>query len=333
LRARFFILPGATNRMSQQQFGEPVVLHNAIAHLVIGVRDLAAALTLWVQTFGLEIRARRDGPDPGLARLWDLDAGRISAQALLGTPGWEVGCLHLIEFANPAPPVRQGAQPIDLVPKNIDLVCDDLQRRYAELTRAGHQFRSAPARYEAEEQGELLEIFEALLPVHDAINAVLLQLVGRRFPFTSRGFAGFSSFVPVVPDAEAETRFYQEVLGLPLHFIHRLAGPHIERMIGLPPGGAVEMRMLGAAEIHAGRIELACYHGARGENRYPLAKPPALGTLHAVFFSTALDEIARRAEVAGAPMRRHPRIETIFGAGPVLTLHTPAGLRLDIHQI
>lgn len=319
--------------MTQQQFSEPLVSHNAIAHLVIGVRDLTQALTLWVQTLGFEIVVQRSGPDAELAALWDLAPARITAQALLGTPGWEVGRLHLVEFAEPLPPVRAGAKPIDLVPKNIDLVCDGMQRRYAELTEAGYQFRSTPARYEAEEHGEVLEIFEALMSAHDNVNAVVLELVGRRFPFTPQGYAGFTSFVPVVPDAEMETQFYQDVLGLPLHFVHRLDGPHIERMIGLPPGGAVEMRMLGSLEVHAGRLEMACYHGVRGEDRYPLAKPPALGTLHAVFFSKALAEIARRAELAGLPLQWHEHIETIFSAGPVLTLHTPAGLRLDIHQI
>ena len=318
--------------MTQHPLREPLVSRNAIAHLVIGVRALATALTLWAETFGLETVSQRLGPDAGLAALWDLDPARITAQALLGTPGWEVGRLHLVEFADPLPPVRADAKPIDLVPKNIDFVCDDMQRRYAELSQAGYQFRSTPARYEAEEHGERLEIFEALMPAHDAVNAVILQLVGRRFPFTPQGYAGFTSFVPVVPDAEAETKFYQDVLGLPLNFIHRLDGPHIERMIGLPPGGAVEMRMLGSLDVHAGRIELACYHGVRGENRYPLAQPPALGTLHAVFFSQALPEIARRAAHAGVPVQRHEYIETIFSAGPVLTLYTPAGLRLEIHQ-
>jgi catechol 2,3-dioxygenase-like lactoylglutathione lyase family enzyme len=323
--------------MSQQLLAEssaapPLVAHNALAQLVVGVRDLAQALPLWVDTFGFAIVAQRTGPDAGLAALWDLDPARITAQALLGTPGWHVGRLHLVEFADPLPPVRAGAAPIDLVPKNIDLVCDDITRRFAELTRAGYQFRSTPVRYEAEEDGETLEVFEALLPAHDGLNVVILQLVGRSFPFTPQGFAGFSSFVPVVADAAAETQFYQEVLGLPLNFIHRLDGPHIERMIGLPPGGAVEMRMLGSRTLHAGRLEMASYHGVRGENRYPQAKPPALGTLHAVLLTDSLAAIARRAELANVPVRRHGVIETLFAAGPVLTVYTPAGMRLDIHE-
>ena len=318
--------------MTQSPARATVVSRNAIAHLVVGVRALPAALQLWVETLGFTILAQREGPDAGLARLWDLQPERIRAQALLGTPGLAAGRLHLVEFADPLPPVRQDAQPTDLVPKNIDLVCDDIQLRFAQLTQAGYRFRSQPARYEAEEGGEVLEIFEALMPAHDNVNVVILQLVGRQFPFTPQGFAGVSSFVPVVPDAEAETRFYQEVLGLPLNFIHRLDGQHIERMIGLPPGGAVEMRMLGSLESHAGRIEMAQYHGITGFNRYPLAKPPALGTLHAVFFAPSLAVIKRRAVQTQVEVIEHGEIETIFGRGPVITLFTPAGLRLDIHE-
>lgn len=310
-----------------------VVYEDALAHLVVGVSDLAAALQLWVETFGFEILNRRDGPDQGLGRLWNLDPERIRAQALVGTPGFRQGRLHLVEFADPLPPVRAGAKPTDLVPKNIDIVCDEINLRHEQLSQAGHRFRSGPARYEAEEDGELLEIFELLMFAHDEVNVAILQLVGRPFPFTPRGFSGVTSLVHVVPDAEAETRFFQEVLGFPLHFIHKLDGPHIERMIGLPPGGAVEMRMLGSPKQHAGRIEMAKYHGINGQNRYPLAKPPALGTLHAVLLTSGVGQVTQRANAAGVPVTEHGTVETIFAHGPAITLHTPAGLRLDIHEV
>ncbi len=319
--------------MSLPKLDGDVVYEDALAILVVGVRELAAALQLWVETFGFEILNRREGPDHGLAHLWDLQPERIRAQALIGTPGFRHGRLHLVEFADPLPPVRAGAKPTDLVPKNIDIVCDDISARYAQLSQAGHRFRAGPARYEAEEHGELLEIFELLMFGHDEVNVAILQLVGRSFPFTQRGFAGFTSLVHVVPDAEAETQFFQEVLGFPLHFIHKLDGPDIERMIGLPPGGAVEMRMLGSPHQHAGRVELAKYHGLDGHNRYPLAKPPALGILHAVLLTSSVENVVQRANAAGVPVTEHGAVETIYAQGPALTLHTPAGLRLDIHEV
>ncbi len=310
-----------------------VVYEDALAHLVVGVSDLSTAMNLWVDTFGFEILHRRDGPDHGLARLWELEPERIRAQALIGTPGFNQGRLHLVEFADPLPPVRAGAKPTDLVPKNIDIVCDDINLRYAQLAQAGHRFRSGPARYEAAEHGETLEIFELLMFAHDEVNVAILQLAGRPFPFTPQGFAGFTSLVHVVPDAEAETQFLQEVLGFPLHFIHKLDGPDIERMIGLPPGGAVEMRMLGSPNQHAGRSEMAKYHGIDGHNRYPLARPPALGTLHAVLLTPSVDNLMQRAKAAGVSVTEHGVVDTIYAHGAALTLHTPAGLRLDIHEV
>lgn len=319
--------------MSLPNPGAGVVYDDALAHLVVGVSDLAVALQLWVETFGFQILDQRNGPDAGLARLWELEPERIRAQALIGTPGFTTGRLHLVEFADPHPPVRAGAKPTDLVPKNIDIVCDEIKTCYEKLSQDGHRFRSGPARYEAEEDGETLEVFEILMFAHDDVNVAILQLVGRHFPFTPHGYSGFTSLVHVVPDAEAETKFFQEVLGFPLHFIHKLDGPQIERMIGLPPGGAVEMRMLGSPKQHAGRIEMAKYHGIDGHNRYPLAKPPALGTLHAVLLSPSLDEVRQRARTTGNAITEHGTVETIYAHGPAITLHTPAGLRLDIHEV
>ncbi len=319
--------------MSLPMLDGGVVYADALAHLVVGVSDLAAALQLWVETFGFEILHRREGPDHGLARLWALQPERIRAQVLIGTPGLRHGRLHMVEFADPLPPVRAGAKPTDLVPKNIDIVCDEIKARYAQLSQAGQRFRSGPARYEAEEDGETLEIFELLMFAHDEVNVAILQLVGRSFPFTPQGFAGFTSLVHVVPDAEAETQFFQDVLGFPLHFIHKLDGPNIERMIGLPPGGAVEMRMLGSLHQHAGRIEMAKYHGIDGNNLYPQAKPPALGTLHAVLLTPSVDNVARRAKASGVLVTEHGVVDTIYAHGAALTLHTPAGLRLDIHEV
>lgn len=319
--------------MTRPNTGRGVIQDDALSHLVIGVNDLVAALHLWSETFGFTLMQRRDGPDAGLARLWNLEPERIRAQAMLGTPGFSTGRLLLVEFANPLPPVRAGAKPTDLVPKNIDLVCDDIQARYQELLQAGQRFRSAPARYEVELNGELLEIFEMLMFAQDDVNVAILQLVGQPYPFTPQGFAGCTSLVHVVPDAEAETQFFEQVLGFPLHFIHKLDGPEIERMLGLPPGGAVEMRMLGSLSQAAGRIEMAKYHGLEGLNRYPLAKPPALGTLHAVLLAPSVAEVAERAAAAGVPVIEHGPISTLFAQGPVITLYTPAGLRLDIHEI
>lgn len=40
--------------------------------VTVGVGDLDQALALWQESFGLETVARMDGPDSGLAQLWDF---------------------------------------------------------------------------------------------------------------------------------------------------------------------------------------------------------------------------------------------------------------------
>ncbi|MEC7803759.1 MAG: hypothetical protein VX533_02785, partial [Pseudomonadota bacterium] len=106
---------------------------DAIKHITIGVADLNDALKLWTGRFGLDVITRQTGCDSGLEILWDLPAGQIADQALVGTPGAETGWLHLVQFDRPNPPVRRGATTTDLGPKSLDVNCRDMPARCAEL--------------------------------------------------------------------------------------------------------------------------------------------------------------------------------------------------------
>ena len=87
----------------------------------VGVADLDEALNLWSGSFGLEVKAQKDGNDPELARLWGLAPDDIQRQALVGTPGVNTGLMHFVQFKNPGPAVREQAQAFDLCPKNLDI--------------------------------------------------------------------------------------------------------------------------------------------------------------------------------------------------------------------
>ena len=97
---------------------------------------------LWQQRFGLELVARREGTDPGLAQAWGLPPGDIVDQVLLRTPGMEQGGVHLVRFRLPGPAVRENAAATDLVPKSVDIAVRDIPARYDELLAAGYTFRS-----------------------------------------------------------------------------------------------------------------------------------------------------------------------------------------------
>lgn len=297
-----------------------------IAHVTVGVASLDAELELWVGTFGFNVVERRAGPDAELGRIWGLPVDQITAQALVETPGVGCGRLHFVEFKDPSPPVRRGAGTTDLGPKNLDVLVSDLPRRYEELGEAGHTFRSKWVRYDFGG----IEVREVQMPGPDETNIVFVELVGKAFPFTPQGFAGLGSFVAVIPDPEAEVRFYRELLGMPLAHQVNLDGPEIEQMVGLPPGAALDVRVLGPHASPFGRVELVHYRGAEGKSRYPLARPPALGTLHAAFVVPSIEVFRARAHDVGVELVDHGRIGTIFGVGPAVTVYTPAGLRLDV---
>lgn len=300
----------------------------AISHITIGVADLRQALELWVDRFGLELLADRRGPDPGLGQIWHLEPEAVVAQALVGTPGVAAGRIHFVQFAGQAASVRQGAAAADLCPKSLDVTCVDMPRRMAELIAAGFGFRSELAEYELEE----LQIREVQMPAHDDTNVVFIEVLGEELPLSPKRYGAVTSFVSIVPDVEAEARFYQDILRLDLLIEHLLAGPGIEATVGLPKGAALDLRLLGCDEERYGRVELIEYRGATGANRYPLARPPALGALFESFVVDSLGTLVERCERAGIDVEYHLSAHTLCGRGALGVIHTPAGLRVEIWQ-
>jgi hypothetical protein len=164
----------------------------------MGVADMAVARALWVEQLGLEIIGRRVGPDAALAGLWDIPAEQVVEQLLLGSPGATTGRLHFVQFRDPQPPIREGAATTDLGAKNLDVNCVDMPRLVAGLKQSGYKFRSAIAEYEIDG----IQAREVQMPVHDALNLVLVEVLSKGFDvdFTNNGFAALTSFVVIVPD-------------------------------------------------------------------------------------------------------------------------------------
>jgi len=301
---------------------------DAIAHVTVGVADLTPVRSLWIERFGLEVVAARSGPDAGLATLWGIAPERIEEQLLLRTPGAETGYLHFVHFNDPDAPVRQGAAPTDLGPKNIDVNCHDMPARYAELQEAGYTFRSAAVEYEIVG----LRAREAQMPAHDDINVVLVEILseGYAIDFTPRGFGAVTSFVVIVPDTRVEGDFYREVLGLDEVMHHRVTGPGIEEVVGLPPGAALDLRLLGREGKLFGRMELISYEGLDGFDRFALARAPAVGTLGCGYAVDSVQAVCRRARAAGCVIEEQANVDTIFGHGDMGILYSPAGLRIEL---
>ncbi len=303
----------------------------AFAYVVISVADLDQALGLWQARFGMELVARRQGTDPGLATAWGLGDGEIVDQALLRTPGMQQGGVHLVRFRLPGPPVRENAAATDLVPKSVDIATRDIQARYDELTAAGYRFRSPIGRLVTDKT----VVREVHMPGPDAVNFVFVEVEGHPEPVSDQGYGVMPQIVAISPDNKLEKAFCETVLGLKETSYNRFSGPEVEKTIGLPKGAGLDIRIFGDPAYDYGRLEIVQYEGVKSADLYPRAKPPARGMLSVTYFMPDVGAIFARATRADAPRMRaapvdHGVVRSIFGASRLVSLTSPAGLRIDL---
>ncbi|MBC8227251.1 MAG: hypothetical protein H8E74_08980 [Gammaproteobacteria bacterium] len=305
---------------------------NSISSIVVGVRNMDVALDLWISTFGFEVLEQRKGADPDLSKLWGLDKDEITQQTLIATPSMKVGMLHFVEFKNPSIEVRESASSTDLGPKNLDITCKDLPERYNELLTMGHQFRSKYVNYRVEATNA--DVIEVQMPGHDSTNIIFMEWLGEKITLSDQGYGGITSLVTVVPDLDEEAKFYQSVFGLKETIHEDLFGPHVETMIGLPKGGGLVLKLLEGDETDRyGRVELVNYVGADKQvDRYKIAKPPALGTLHCNFRTDSLDVFGDKLNQIGIESQFNENLDLIHGKSSIYSIWTPAGLRIDVME-
>jgi len=299
-----------------------------ISWVTVGVADMAVVRELWIEQLGLEIAGQRVGPDPGLAALWGIAGDQIVEQLLLQTPGAPTGRLHFVQFRDPAVAVREGALPTDPGAKNLDVNCVAMSERVERLQSAGYQFRSVIGEYEFDG----IEVREVQMPAHDALNLVLIEVLSKGFevPLSSRGYAGLTSFVVIVPDVAAEERFYRSVFGMQEILTHKLSGKAIETAAGLPAGTVLDLHLLGDEDNLFGRMELIEYVGVDGESRFERAVPPAAGILRCGFIVPSREDFVERVKANGCEIVTDTRADTLVGSGRLLGLVSPAGLQLDV---
>jgi len=294
----------------------------AFAFVLISVADMQESLILWGARFGMEIVVRRQGSDAGLSRLWGLADADIIDQALLVTPGRQQGGIHLICFRQPGPAVRQGAAPTDLVPKSVDIAVHDIRSRFAELESAGFVFRSKIGRFETDG----IVVHEVHMNSPESVNIVFLEQEGKPEHVSAKGYGVAPQVIATTPDNLGEKAFFEQILGLDETSYHRFSGPEVERTIGLPPGGALDVRIFGDSAYDYGRLEIVQYEGVRSNDLYPRAVPPARGFLSVTFFVKDVDDIIRRKGAMRTAPRDHGVTESIFGRARMVTLVSPAGL-------
>jgi len=328
LTTSLWSLPGISSEHTDK--GEIKGIMTSWTSVNVSVADLDEALTLWSGVFGLEVKAQSKGDDPELARLWGIRPGDIQHQALLGTPGADTGLIHFVQFSQPGPAVREGAKAFDLCPKNLDIYVRDLPARVEELKNSGYRFRNQVHSEVTAPDGTVFR--EIHLPGHDAINIVLLEVIGKALPFTPQGYAGIGPMITIVADAGAERSFYRDVLQLSVLNDNILEGPEIERMIGLPAGSALDVSIWGAEGEALGQMEVINYRGTKGKNLYPHAVPKQRGILQITYESENLAALTGRLDQAGITWADLGEFSILTGSGRFIRFNSPAGMKIEVFQ-
>lgn len=301
-------------------------MSRGFSQAIVGVASLDEALRLWVDTFGLSVIRQVEGDDPGLDALWGLASGSIRRQALVGMPAVVTGRLHLVEFVDPHPAVRDGARAFDRCPKNLDVRLTGMRDRYEELVSAGWAMGSTPVRMPV----DTMEIYEVQLKGPDVTNLSLVEVVGDGLPYTSQGYMAVTQVVGTNADNPSERAFFEQVFELEHLDYHLFEGPEVERMVGLPAGAKLDMHILGDPHDDLGKVELVQYVGVEGTDLYPSARPPACGFLGVGFDAEDLDALVSRAEAGAYSVEPLPAVETITGGGRRVAVTSPAGWQIEV---
>jgi hypothetical protein len=95
----------------------------------------------------------------------------------------------------------------------------------------------------------------------ESVNIVFLEQDGKPEHVSAKGYGVAPQVIATTPDNLAEKAFFERVLGLDETSYHRFSGPEVERTIGLPPGGALDVRIFGDVAFDYGRLEIVQYEG------------------------------------------------------------------------
>lgn len=304
--------------------------------VTVGVADLDQALEFWIGTMGYTQVAEAEGEDPELATLWRILPADIHRQALLqgiagSNPATGHGLLHLVQFLEPGPAVREGARVTDAGPQSLVVYARDLSAQVKRMQESGFTFNSAePVEVNLAEGFQFSEI---RLGIHDQLNLVLRELPGVEMTFNQRGFSGIMGLVNVVEFAQAERDFYHHVLGLGSLFERSIEGMALEHLTGLTTGAVLETSSWGIATDTAGQVELDDYRAVSpGNNLYPVAVPTQLGILHVTYGVTDLEALQQTLDAAGFRFNDREYREVLYGKGRFIRFRSPAGFNVEAFE-
>jgi len=226
--------------------------------------------------------------------------------------------------------IRENAQAFDLVPKNLDIYVQDMPVQVAALRAAGQTFRNENYSEVTAPDGTVFR--ELHMPSHDAINIVLLEVLGKELPFTPQGFAGVGPLICIIADAKTERAFWADVMDLEKLTDNNLKGPEIEEMIGLPPGAVLDVSILGAEGESMGQMEIINYQGTKGNDLFPSAVPKQRGILYVTYKVNDLSAFTDKLKSKGLEWTDLGQRTTLNGTGHYIRLQSPGGLNVELFE-
>jgi hypothetical protein len=206
--------------------------------------------------------------------------------------------------------VREGAKPSDLAPQSVVVAVRDLESRYAELATDPDRFASRLTQRTVDRT----PVRELHMDTHDALDIVFREPVRKPEPVGKQGYSAAPSIVIATADIVRETAFFREVMGL--------------ETIGNEQGDVI---VLGDRKARFGRIELSQSSDPEARDLYTRTVPPARGLISLTYVVPDLEPLVTNGRVAG--LAEHGRVISILGDGPMASVASPSGLRIDIIQL
>ena len=81
-----------------------------------------------------------------------------------------------------------------------------------------------------------------------------------------------------------------------------------------------------------GQLEIIEYQQVEGASLYARAKPKSTGILHVNFVVDDFSGVWKRLQDRNIDVTEHGVVDTLLGRHAVYSFHTPAGLKLEVHE-
>jgi catechol 2,3-dioxygenase-like lactoylglutathione lyase family enzyme len=312
-----------------------------VQEIVVSVKNLDAATAVYREVAAFEIKSESVA-DAGLVALWDLPAGTVIRERLMGVPGVDKGLLRLVKIEGlPQVQIRSSARPFDTGGIfNFNSLVKDIDAVFERLRDHGFQGFADPNRYTLFGRSYA----GALLRGHDGVVINLLQRVNQPYddlpPFGP--MSHIINATQMVADYDTSFAFFTERLGWAVRWQAAPTWPADgANNMGLPNSlllsGAVKERAASftiAKDADGGTVEIFAFEGITGRDYAERAKPPNLGLL--TYRIHVPDLTAYAAALAARGVRLHRPVTSAvvapYGAVEMMVVRAPGGAWLEFFR-